>query len=533
MMSEYVLIYFFKVFILLSGHMEPDTDCAILCNETEVILAPKIRKQSVPIPIEEPIRRVVTKHHESPFLPSEDSVSIDDEPRFTSTDSDLSLKSFDTGLKDYNRLGVNGDGHRKKREKSPFNASDISSQWQGLLKYFPFKSLFQERGYESEDSEDDFEDESFDQSESVLQSGLNVVLRTQPMRYTVTEKDYISSLSVQQQGSRSGSSSPRKRSMKSGNSSPRKGSRETTPAKSNFQINFVPQQSSTVVIDRTDIETQLKCNRQDIPCVFFAKLQKLLSPKEQEKAKRDKAAGNGRNGKSVPKKGDSVQPGKSGSTTPDDLDSPGTPNYHEPESTAADGLSCIVRVVVIDRRRNFCNELYSPVIGRILEEQPLLSGHTIIPDMLRRQLKLDISSKVWLQTIKGGLTNASVFSLYSLGNKPVSLTSDKLSIAFRQWLDQVSNEDYPLLVFQGIFIRFPVLADQFAECQLTYTEADPLHKGSYTLLHPGVLRSAQLTVYGSSRMHETTHPAIQPMLAYTSIASIDPQLQDIDMKNLG
>ena len=523
------------VFILFIGHVEPDSDSAVLCNETEVILAPKVRKQSVPIPIEQPIKRTVTKHQETPFLPSEDSVNIDDEPRFTSTDSDLSLKGFETGLKDYNRLTVNGDSPRKKREKSPFNASDISSQWQGLLRYFPFKSLFQERAYESEDSEDDFEDESFDQSEVVLQSGLNMVLRTQPMRYTFTEKDYSSSLSVQQ-SSRSGSSSPRKRSMKSGSYSPRKGSRDTpltSVTKSNFQINFVPQQTSTVLMDRTDIEDQLKCNRQDIPCVFYAKLQKLLSPKEQEKARRDKAAGNGRNAKNIPRKGNNVQPGKSGSTTPDDLDSPETPSFHETESAAADGLSCIVRVIVIDRRRDFCNELYSPVVGRILEEQPLLSGHMVIPDMLRRQLKLDISSKVWLQTIKGGLTQASAFSLYSLGNKPVSLTSDKLSIAFRQWLDQVSNEDYPLLVFQGIFIRFPVLADQYAECQLTYTEADPVHKGSYTLLHPVVLRSAQLTVFSGSRMHETSHPAIQPMLAYTSIASIDPQMQETDMKNLG
>ena len=493
-----------------------------------------MRKQSRPIPVEEPIQKSVTKHQETPFLPSADSINIDDEPRFTSTDSDLSLKGFESDLKDYNKLTVSGDGQRKRREKSPYNASDIASQWQGLLKYFT-KSLFQGKAHESEDSEDEFEDESFDQSDVVLQNGLNMVLRTQPMRYTVTEKDYSSSLSVQQ-SSRSGSSSPRKRSMKSGSSSPRKASRETPStmeARSNFQINFVPQQTTTVFMDRTDIENQLKCNRQDIPCVFIAKLQKLLSPKEQEKAKRDKAAGNGRNGKNVPRKASGIQTAKSGSTTPDDLDTLESPSVQETESTVADGLSCIVRVVVFDRRREFCNELYSSVVGRVLEEQPLLSGHMIIPDMLRRQLKLDISSKVWVQTLKGSLTRASAFSLYSLGNKPASLTSDKLSIAFRQWLDQVSNEDYPFLVFQGIFIRFPILADQFAECQLTYTEADPIHKGSYTMLHPGVLRSATLTVFSGSRMHESSHSAIQPMLAYTSIASIDPQTQEIDMKNLG
>lgn len=487
-----------------------------------------MRNQSGPIPVEEPIQKSVSDIHATPFLPSADSMSTDDEPRFTSTDSDL---NFGDNMKDFGRLAVSRNGDRKKREKSPIYSSSISSHWQGLLKYFSLKSLFQDKQYESEESDEEYEEESPDQPDVLLQSGLNMVLRVQPMRHTITERDSNSSLAVQQ-SSRSGSSSPRKRSMKSGSSSPRKGSRDS-PSPSDrsldFQINFVPQQSSTIFMDRSDIENQLSCSRRDIPCVFIAKLQKLLSPKDQEMAKRDKAATNGKNS---PRKGDGNKADKDHAKIPGDLDSPQTPSVHDTESSAADSLSCIVRVVVIDRRRQFCNDLYSPVVGRILEEQPLLQGHVLVPDMLRRQLKLDICSRVWLQTLRYGLTTASSFTLYPLGNKPASFTNDKISLAFRNWLDQVSNEDYPLLVFQGLFVRFP-LPGQYLECQITFSAADSIHKGSYTMLNPSVLRSSWLNVFNGSRVHELNNPVIQPMLAYTSIASIDPLPLEIDIENLG
>ena len=442
-------------------------------------------------------------------------------------------------MKDYNRLdvggnGVDGTGDRRKREKSPYNPSNIASQWQGLLKYFGFKTLLHNKSLDSEESEDELdEDDSIDQSDVVLPNGCNMVLRTQPMRYTVTERDFDSSPTLVY-SSRSGSTSPRKRSSKSGSSSPRKGTKEAATSlesKSNFHLNFVLQQTTTVYMDKSDVENQLKCNRQDIPSVFIARLQKLMSPKEQKQEKLNQSSGNG---KSSPRKASGNKTDKErdrGSV--DSLDTPETPSHTESDTIAAKGLSSTVRVVVIDKRRQYCNELYNPVVGRLLEEQPCLSGHVIIPDMLRRHLKLDVSSRVWLQTLKGGLSGANAFSLYLLGNKPNNVTNDKIALAFRHWLDQVSSEDYPMLVCQGTFIKFPVFPDKFVECQITYSETDVFHKGSYTMLHAGVLRSATLTVISGSRMNELTHPAIQPMLAYTSIASIDPQLQDIDMNNLG
>ena len=140
---------------------------------------------------------------------------------------------------------------------------------------------------------------------------------------------------------------------------------------------------------------------------------------------------------------------------------------------------------------------------------------------------------MWLQTVKGGFTRASAFSIYLSGNHPKVLSNDKLSLAFQHWLDHVASEEYPLIVFQGIFLKFSVFPEQYVECQVTYSEADPTHKGSYTLLHPGVLRSATLSFVSGGRMNELNNPAIQPMLAYTSIAGIDPQPQEIDMENLG
>ncbi|RUS69684.1 hypothetical protein EGW08_022550, partial [Elysia chlorotica] len=75
------------------------------------------------------------------------------------------------------------------------------------------------------------------------------------------------------------------------------------------------------------------------------------------------------------------------------------------ESAARDDLdpeeftpSCYVRVVAIDRKEGLTDEAWQEAADQVLSEQPLLHGHVIVSDLLRRQLRLDSTSSVWLQT---------------------------------------------------------------------------------------------------------------------------------------
>ncbi|XP_045201588.2 peroxisomal ATPase PEX1-like [Mercenaria mercenaria] len=512
------------VFIKI-GTTAPEADCVLLVNETEVLVSPKVRNSAIGRPaVEEPIRRASAKTEEVPFLPNPSQYEDENfDTKFRSTDSE-------TGIKDY--LGFSKSTDRKIREKSPYD--NISSQWKNLFSYLGFRSRIESRAITSDDEDDayDDEDDSVDQSEPQLQTGLNLVLRVQSLKYKVKDTDHISPEC--NNGHHRGSESPRK----SGSSSPRKQSRESpskssrnmSQPKSNFRLNYFPQQPSTIYMDKSDVEKQLKCNRSEIPHIFYAKLRKLASPKEQQQQQEKLNTSSGIGKQSIRKTGKTE--GETKDKVSPHAETPETPPAGT-ETKAENEYPCVVRVIVIDRRRQLCNDHYSMIVKRVLSEQPLLKGHVIIPDMLRRFLKLDITSRVWIQTFKVNPSQTTAFSLYPLGNVPNKITADNLGLAFRSWLNQVTVEDYPMVVFEGIFLRFQVYQDVYVESQLTYKDPDPQSKSCFTMLHPGVLRNASLTVVSGTRAADLTHPVVQPMLAYNSIASIDPPVPNADLSSVG
>ena len=77
------------------------------------------------------------------------------------------------------------------------------------------------------------------------------------------------------------------------------------------------------------------------------------------------------------------------------------------------------------------------------------------------------------------------------------------------------------------------VTDSYVEVQLTYNEKSLLMKSCYGLLHPGALKGAALGVVSGIRTTELTHPAVRPMLAYTSIENIDPIVPKITIDTLG
>ena len=194
-----------------------------------------------------------------------------------------------------------------------------------------------------------------------------MVLRVQPMKYNMTQEDLTPDTQPSSSPPKRGSESPRKSSAQ-GSSSPRKQSRESpTKSKSNsqprsgFRKTLFPQQPSTIYMDMTDVENQLHLPRSDIPHVFYAKLHKLKSPKEATQEKH-----NVNNKSNVSEKGGNT----SNKTTPSTA-TPTSPT-HDLDLTAGGNLTCVVRVIVIDRRRQLCSESYSCIVQRLLQEQPLL-----------------------------------------------------------------------------------------------------------------------------------------------------------------
>ncbi|XP_052784085.1 peroxisomal ATPase PEX1-like [Mya arenaria] len=495
----------------------PTSECVILVNETEVFVTPKLRSSAIGRPaFEEPMRKDVTNNLGVPFInpPMDDD---DTDSKFSSTDSTDCLTRHKTSI------------GREKSPTNPFHQS-INSQWKSLVDFFGFTNRASlnapSRVIPSDDEMDDFDDDYYEDSEMSIQPDLNMVLRVQNMKYTLTESDHVS---MDLSPSRRGSESPKK---STGGLPPRKQSREShsksrSPPKSSFRRNYVPQQPSTVYMDMTDVERQLKLPRGEIPHTFMAKLHKLKSPKEVTHEKLSSSSGSMKSqpGVGKPENGAKDSKATTHANTPmspaDDLDFDG-----DNQRTCV-----VVRVIVIDRRRQLCSDSFSDIIKRVLQEQPLLKGHVVIPDMLRRFLKLDITSRVWIQTFKAFPVHTTVFSLYPLGNVPKSITGDKLAMAFREWLDQISNEDFPLIVTQGLFIRFFVLHDVHVECQLTYNEMEP--RGNYTELHPTKLRNCTLTVVSGSKASNLTPPVIQPMLAYTSLHSLDPFIPPTNITSLG
>ena len=318
--------------------------------------------------------------------------------------SDLPWKSGEKGSKD-------GDGNL---------GSSTSKHWQALMSFLGYQKRSEVMVSDSEyDEEDEDEADSVDQPKLFLPSGSNMILRVQNLKYTERESDQMS----QEYTHRRASESPRK----NGSSSPRKSSRDSpgkvrsmSQPKSSFRLNNFLQQPTTIYLDMSDVENQLQCSRSEIPCEFYACLQRLPTPTEQMQDKYTQKM-ESKNSKKL-----------SGQKTTPVIDSPDSSIVEPADSSRNEkDRSCVVRVVVIDRRRKLCSDHYSVIVRRILEEQPMLKGHVIIPDMLRRYLNLPIYNRVWLQVIKNvsrrePTNKVNAFSIHPLGNV-VSLSNNKFS----------------------------------------------------------------------------------------------------------
>lgn len=155
------------------------------------------------------------------------------------------------------------------------------------------------------------------------------------------------------------------------------------------------QQPNIVYVNMEDIQDQLIDKDAEIPEVFFAKLTKLKSPKDQLSAAEKE--------NSKPKKSKDLK--KTNSEQSEDL------NFDQSAM-----INCIVRVVVIDKKKAFSSEGLSELVNEVLEEQPCLQGHVIIPNILRRLMNLDVTGTIWLKTVGSVPVKTTSCLLHSVGS---------------------------------------------------------------------------------------------------------------------
>lgn len=163
------------------------------------------------------------------------------------------------------------------------------------------------------------------------------------------------------------------------------------------ECNFL-QQPAVVFVNAEDIIEQTGNMNLHIPGMFLARLSKLLSPKIQMTEMEKEL--NAEKSKGIQK----TVPSPKSETT-------GAPAKEKDHLT-----QCIVRVVVLDRKKTNTNESCEEMLQKVTQEQPLLCHHVIVSDTLRRLMKLDATSCVWLQTISAFPVMPTSYQVHPMGS---------------------------------------------------------------------------------------------------------------------
>ena len=241
---------------------------------------------------------------------------------------------------------------------------------------------------------------SFDEQEHFVIERYNFVFRVQAMKFSGSPEDFSNKSVLENipKGLRT-SRSRRKYGVRSFMDP------ESLNEDGDSVVSGTPElfQSTTVYVSVCDVLKQAETNfvQGYIPRVFYAQLRKLLSPneiarQEANKAdiKRSKSIGSADDKKTNFGKDEKRTSNESGETK------------HE--------MCCVVRVVAVDNRGPLADSRWPHCVLRLFDEQPLLADHIIVPDLLRRQMKLDVTGKVWLQTVQCEPESAKAIELFPL-----------------------------------------------------------------------------------------------------------------------
>lgn len=142
------------------------------------------------------------------------------------------------------------------------------------------------------------------------------------------------------------------------------------------------KQPNIVFVNSEDIQEQISNAYVEVPDVFLAKLTRLSSPKDIY-ARAEEALANQKK-----EKADKLE-------SSSDSTSLKTSKNDKKEKQ----LNCIVRVVILTKKGLHSHPKFISMIEHVLDEQPCLRGHVIVPDLLRRLMNLDVTRSVWLKCV--------------------------------------------------------------------------------------------------------------------------------------
>ncbi|GFS20283.1 peroxisome biogenesis factor 1 [Elysia marginata] len=298
-------------------------------------------------------------------------------------------------------------------------------------------------------------------------------------------------------------------------------------------------QPSTVYVDAefTKNERLLHPYLPHLPHNFIARLKRIPSPREKaslaQKSQKKKSIGP-KNPLTNKETKETVNSKASNIVSP--VDTKVDRDVDQPAADDSDSRdlqsSCYVRVVAIDRKEGLTDESWQEAADKVLSEQPLLHGHVIVPDLLRRQLKLDATSSVWLQTGTVDLVIPRKVCIFPLSSVPKRISKDMIIAAFKHHIKQIASTEHPLVVFQGLFIKFMIFPGTSVEAQITFHgENDMLAPHAVTMLSEMNIESV-LVIYDSD-LKDDRLGVINPRLAYSQARDIDPQSFPVKLKSLG
>ncbi|XP_050398132.1 peroxisomal ATPase PEX1 [Patella vulgata] len=478
--------------------IDPEEEYAVLTNDTEVLVAPKLLPNGAKKVSSKP---QMTRRHSDPDI-NPNNLSVEN----------ASKVSSDRISKSKSPVGKRKSRHLKNERRHKSDVTDIEADrqrpnlrrqsslmgrmmgWVGLSKWLS--------AYISGDNNSI---SSFNSENFVIKEN-HLVFRVQALKFTCNPEE-LPIYNLTDPFSRF--MLPQTRSLDNYDS----------VKKSCYEDEELPPlelfQPSIVFVNHRDVVRILDGgSKKSLPNVFYAELRKLKAPKEVEEEKKPKT--------STP-------------TSPpvtEENNRKLSPKKKESNEEASE-LCCIVRVVTIDKTTDLSDENWQNCAERILQEQYLLSGHALVPDILRRQMKLDVTGRLWLQTVqKPPITTCSVLQLYPLSTIPRRVYDSFIIKAFMKYIETVANDEHPMIVFQGILVKFMVFSGLHVEAQLIFNEepgSDDRQK--YILLSTSVLR--QLTITVEKNVKDDSVSLIHPMLPYRHVSDFDPIAPTIQLNNLG
>ncbi|XP_077987933.1 peroxisomal ATPase PEX1-like [Glandiceps talaboti] len=193
--------------------------------------------------------------------------------------------------------------------------------------------------------------------------------------------------------------------------------------------------------------------------------------------------------------------------------------------------SFTVRVVVCNDDVNALSTNQYPTISMATEYS---TGNEVqLQDLFRRQLNLEITSKVQLQGLQHLPSPVTALTLHPVIALPDAIGKPQIIGAFHIWLTCVSCMMYPLPINQGALVRFPITKaeDVYGEFLITVPSTTDSPQTEYFLLHPFIAR--KVTVKVADKLSSQNKPPTVPSIPCINVSVIDPPVIGPRLRDLG